>query len=323
MRYCTQCGTAARTEQAFCIRCGTQLGLPAEPQALAPATGSGPCPGPAEPDPPALATSRLYRDPEPGPPTAAWVPSESAGAGPQPPASSWQPSAAADTGPAWASSWPSPSPGGGQDGPQADSRQPGRRRGSRAGAAIAITAIVLVLGGGVAAGWKLLGHTAAGTVRPQSASTGAAAPPGTASPTSRADGAQGAGQLTVAIAPTASQQTNAPQVAAFLQTYFQAINTRDYSSYSYLFEPELRPTLQQFQNGYGSTHDSGAVLTDVSLTPVGLAAVVSFTSHQQPGDSATGTSCTSWDITLYLKPHGSTYWIVHPPANYHAHYHAC
>ena len=131
------------------------------------------------------------------------------------------------------------------------------------------------------------------------------------------------GQGTVAVAPAASQQTSAPQVAAFLATYFQAINTRDYSRYSSLFAPRLRPTPQQFQNGYGSTRDSGAVLTEISPTAVGLAAAVSFTSHQQPAESATGTSCTSWDITLYLRPNGGTYRIVHAPANYHARYQAC
>ncbi len=163
-------------------------------------------------------------------------------------------------------------------------------------------------------------HISAGTVRPSSATSSPVAPSGTASP---ASGMQDAGQGTVAVAPAASQQTSAPQVAAFLATYFQAINTRDYSRYSSLFAPRLRPTPQQFQNGYGSTHDSGAVLTEISPTAVGLAAAVSFTSHQQPAESATGTSCTSWDITLYLRPNGGTYRIVHAPANYHARYQAC
>ena len=196
-----------------------------------------------------------------------------------------------------------------------------------------IAAIVLALGGGAAAGWKLLRHenvhhtaaprVSARNIQSQSASTTPAVSPSTASQASPASGAQDTGPATVAIAPTASQQTSAPQVATFLETYFQAINTRDYSLYSSLYEPALRPTLQQFQNGYRSTHDSGAVLTDLSPTAIGLAATVSFTSHQQPADSATGTSCTSWNITLYLEPLGSTYQIVHPPDGYHAQYQAC
>ncbi len=308
MRYCTQCGTAVGMEQAFCTRCGARLGLAAESQTSAPPPGSAPSPSPAEPDPPPPAASWLYREPGLEPPTAAWGTSVSAGTLPRTPAPSWQPSALADT--------ECPSAGWGQPGSQADFRLPGRRRDGRVGAVIAIAAIVLVLGGGVAAGWKLLAHktvhhtassqASAGTIRPPSPGATAAALPGT-----------------VTVAPTASQQTSAAPVAAFLETYFHAINTRDYSSYLSLFAPELRPTLQQFQNGYGSTHDSGAVLTGVFPTAVGLAAALSFTSHQQPVDSPTGTSCTSWNITLYLKPHGGTYWIVQPPAEYHARYQAC
>ncbi len=194
-------------------------------------------------------------------------------------------------------------------------------------------AIVLVLGGGAAAGWKLLGHQSArptagphastGTAGLPSASAATATPAGTASQASPVSGAQNGGQHVVAVAPAVSQLTGAPQIAAFLQTYFQAINNRDYGSYSALFEPRLRPTLQQFESGYATTRDSGAMLSGISPMAGGLAAAVSFASHQQPADSPTGTSCTSWNITLYLKPHGSTYWIVHPPAGYHAHYQAC
>ena len=163
----------------------------------------------------------------------------------------------------------------------------------------------------------------AGTVGPQPSSTSAAAPSASASQASPASSALNTGPGAVAIAPALSQQASSPQVAAFLQSYFRAINARDYSRYSSLFEARLRPTFQQFENGYRSTHDSGAELTGISPTQVGVAAAVSFTSHQQPADSPTGTSCTSWDITLYLKPRGSTYRIVSPPANYHSHYQAC
>lgn len=332
MRHCTQCGTAAGTEHAFCTRCGAHLGPPAEPSAPVSAAGSGPRLSPAA-DPPAPAASGPYRDSGPESPTAAWAPSEPVGSAPQAPAPSRQASAPADTGGESASSWLSPYAGTGQAGPQADFQLPGRRQGRRIGTIAAAAAIVLVLGGGAAVGWKLLGHNtvrhtagpqvSAGTVRPRPASTSAAAPPGTASQPTPASGSPDTGQATVGVAPAASQQTSAPQVAAFLDAYFQAINTRDYSSYISLYQPELRQTLQQFQNGYRSTQDSGAVLTDVTPTAFGLAAAVSFTSHQQPADSATGTSCTSWDITLYLEPHGGTYWIVRAPADYHAHYQAC
>lgn len=312
MRYCTQCGTAAGAEQAFCNHCGSQFRPPAEPQAPAqpPTAGYGPGQGPAEPQPTVPGASWMDRDLGPGTSTATWV-------SPAP----------ADAGAGTASGRPSPSGGAAQPRPLAGLQPPDRSRGGRVGVAITIVAIIVALGGGLAA-WRVLGHktvrptagphVSASTVRPRSSST--AAP---ATPTSPASSALNTGPGAVAIAPALSQQANSPQVAAFLESYFQAINTRDYSQFSSLFEPRLRPTFQQFENGYGSTHDSRAVLTRMSPTPVGVAVAVSFTSHQHPADSPTRTSCTSWDVTLYLKPHGSTYQIVSPPAGYHAHYHAC
>ena len=334
MRYCTQCGTAAAAEQVFCNHCGSQLRPLTEPQvpAQAPAAGYGPGPGPAEPRPAAPAAS--WPDPDLGPedPTTAWPSRASADALAPPPPPSWQSPAPADAGAEPTSGRPSPSGGAGQAGPPADLQPPDGRRGGHAGVVVAIVAIVLALGGGLAA-WKLLGHktvhhtagphVSAGTVRPQSSSTSAAAPRTSSPQASPASSALNTGPGGVAIAPALSQQAGSPQVAAFLENYFQAINTRDYSRYSSLFESRLRPTFGQFESGYRSTHDSRALLTGISPTPVGVAAAVSFTSHQQPADSPTGTSCTSWDITLYLKPHGRTYLIVSPPAGYHAHYQAC
>ena len=331
MRYCTQCGTAAGAEQAFCNHCGSQLRPPAEPQAPAqpPTAGYGPGPGPTEPQPTVLDASWMDRDLGPGTSTATWVSPAPADAGALLPAPSWQPPAPADAGAGTASGRPSPSGGAAQPRPLAGLQPPDRSRGGRVGVAITIVAIIVALGGGLAA-WRVLGHKtvrptagrhlSASTVRPRSSSTSAAAP---ATPTSPASSALNTGPGAVAIAPALSQQANSPQVAAFLESYFQAINTRDYSQFSSLFEPRLRPTFQQFENGYSSTHDSRAVLTRISPTPVGVAVAVSFISHQHPADSPTRTSCTSWDVTLYLKPHGSTYQIVSPPAGYHAHYHAC
>lgn len=334
MRYCTRCGTAAGAEQAFCNHCGSQLLPSTEPQATAqtPTVGFGPGPGAAEPEPPEPAASWLSHDPGPGASTATPVSQASTDAGAPLPGASWQLSAPAEAPVGAPSGRLSPPGGTGQAGPPAELQLPDPRRGGHAGVVITIVLIVLVLGGGVAA-WRLLGHNtghhtagpqvSTGTVGPQSSSTQAAVPSASAPQASPASSPLNTGPGAVAIAPALSQQANSPQVAAFLESYFQAINTRDYRKYSSLFAARLRPTFQQFQSGYRSTHDSHAVLTSISPRPVGVAAAVSFTSHQQPADSPTGTSCNSWDITLYLKPHGSTYRIVSPPASYHAHYQAC
>jgi hypothetical protein len=185
--------------------------------------------------------------------------------------------------------------------------------------------VVLVIGGGAAATWGLhKGNANHGTadVSARSERSGVASP-GSASQAPRAPATPNADQGMVTVAPAAGQEASAPMVAAFLATYFEAINSRDYQAYLSLFEPALRQTYQQFQKGYASTSDSSPVLAQLAPTAVGFAASVSFTSHQQPADSVTRTSCTLWGITLYLKPHGDTYIIVRPPANYRAQYHAC
>ncbi len=193
---------------------------------------------------------------------------------------------------------------------------------------ITVLAIVAVLAGSGVAAWKFLAHHAHTAAEPTvSASridgsrSSAANSPSQVSPTPTSQLTEGSAN--VAIAPSAGQQPSSPQVAAFLQTYFTAINTHNFGLYSPLFEPGLGPTLQQFNQGYGSTSDSDVTLASVSPAATGLAAAVSFTSHQEPATSPTDSSCTAWDITLYLQPQGSTYLIVPPPAGYHAQYRSC
>jgi hypothetical protein len=295
MRYCTQCGTALRTEYAFCTRCGSSLGPPA---------------------------------PEPGPPTAAWASAGESSTRSQPPVLSHTLELPGN-GHAADSSWLFSSVGG-QAGTRDDLQPPSgcRDRGKPAGHVgllIAVAVVVLVIGGGAAVTWGLhKGNANHGTaaVSARSERPGVASP-GSASQAPRTSGTQNADRGMVAVAPAAGQEASAPKVAAFLAAYFEAINARDYQAYLSLFEPVLRPTYQQFQNGYESTSDSSVMLAELVPTAVGFAATVSFTSHQEAADSVTRTSCTLWGITLYLKPHGDTYIIVPPPANYRAHYQTC
>lgn len=331
MRYCTQCGEAARPEQAFCVHCGSQLGQPAQHQApaSAPHSGSGPTETHAAAHP-----RSPYHYPEPGLPgsaraSSAPVPVE---AEPLSPAQSWPQPAAEGRKPVPVISWPPPPPIGNQPGgAPGEFRAPENQRRSRLGVIVAIAAAVLILGGAVV-GWKVLSHTSARHVtsghaatsptQPSSASTSTASPTGSPSLSSGTTD-PGHNPGAVAMAQAVSQQADAPRVATFLGRYFSAINNHDYALYSSLFVPEMRSSFQNFETGYRSTSDSRAVLTGISPVPGGVAASVSFTSHQHPADSPTGTACTSWDITLYLEPHGGTYWIMHAPPGYHAQYQAC
>jgi hypothetical protein len=132
----------------------------------------------------------------------------------------------------------------------------------------------------------------------------------------------------VAIAPAVAGKPAAHRVAALLKAYFGSINSRDYSTYSLLFIPEIRESVDHFNAGYRSTTDSGATL--VGLTSAGaqdLAATVTFTSRQNPADSPDHATCDRWNVVLTLTGTGTGagtgYLIARSPAGYHPTVHSC
>jgi hypothetical protein len=197
-----------------------------------------------------------------------------------------------------------------------------------------------VLAGGGAAAWKLLGHhttphhPAVGSSAGSTHQAGAGSPgspagnsPVPATPTqapspSPSPWAPG-GPFTVATGPGVTQQSSLPEVVSFLRSYFTAINSHDYGSFAPEWVSSQRPSPAQFQAGYGSTADSAATLTALSPTADGVAATVKFTSHQVPSASPTGTRCTAWRITLFLRARGSGYQIEAPPPGYRSRFRAC
>jgi hypothetical protein len=121
----------------------------------------------------------------------------------------------------------------------------------------------------------------------------------------------------VTIAAEAVQQPGASRIAAFLSRYFTAINSHDYQAYAALFLPGGQQLLSlQFHSAYQSTTDSAVTLTGLESAGAGLAARVTFKSHQPPAISITSTACTSWHVTFYLTQSGSWYLIASPPASY-------
>jgi hypothetical protein len=127
------------------------------------------------------------------------------------------------------------------------------------------------------------------------------------------------------MAPGMSQAPEAAQVDGFLVSYFTAINSRDYEQYARLLVPARRAQLTAagFARGYGSTTDTGASIVGISPTGHGVAATVTFTSRQRAAPGAGVTSCTDWDITLYLRWQGGTLLLGSPPRGYHAYHHTC
>jgi hypothetical protein len=197
---------------------------------------------------------------------------------------------------------------------------------------VATVAVVIVAGLGGAAAFELRhGH---GRANLQAGGAAAHARPPRSAPSS-ASGPSGHGgtgaavTATVAVASAVGHSAALPQVLAVLDRYFSAINQHDYAAYARLLDPQARQRspASAFSAGDGSTTDSGETLTGLaemgSGGDAGLAAAVTFTSHQQPVDSPDHSDCDAWSITLYLVPEGSGYLIGLPPAGYQGSFTSC
>jgi len=208
----------------------------------------------------------------------------------------------------------------------------------------ALAAVALL--GGVITAWAAFGQHQAGpgsrlagrqTTATRQASAG---PPGRVVPSPSPPGpspsrpgpspsppgpAPGGAATVVTMAPGMSQAPDAAQVDGFLVSYFTAINAHDYQQYARLLIPARRAqlTAADFARGYGSTADTGASIVGISATGPGVAATVTFTSQQRAAPGMAVTSCTYWDITLYLRRHHGTLLIATPPPTYHAYHRPC
>ncbi len=226
-------------------------------------------------------------------------------------------------------------------------RAAGQGSGRRRKIIAAALAVVVTAAGGTALALVLTrGHAQAGTplahtggtgqqpaTGPQAQATSPSQPvlqtpvatPSQASP-SVSPAAPTAADNSVAVAPGVDTDPNASPVENLLTSYFTAINNHDYQGYVSLFDQQFQQSFspQQFTVGYGSTADSGITLTGISTTGSGgLAATVTFTSHQQPSQSPDKASCENWTITLYLEQQGGGYVIGNPPPGYHSAHQPC
>jgi hypothetical protein len=366
MSFCPKCGRQRRVDVRFCGGCGNDFGQtaagggtaspaePAEPATFEPPAEPTRWDAPAEPtrwDAPAGQT-RLDSPPGAVRPDryASWFAEPSAAGEANPlrdePAGEWE---AADTvyaKPAQATAhtptyappsqpapgYPPPAPAG-----------PGRRSGGRGTAILVILVILVVLGagGGAYALTRSHGRTTAQppsnpTVTAQ-ASTAAPAVQAPASPVVNASGSPTASPSasatpspartgTVQVAPGVTSDPAEPGVEAYLNRYFNSINTHDYSEYNSLLDAQGQQSdsRSSFDSGYATTKDSNEVLTGIEDTGGGsLTANVSFTSHQSPADSIDDSACDNWQISLYLVPQGNSYVATAVPPGYHAAHTAC
>ena len=197
--------------------------------------------------------------------------------------------------------------------------RPDRRPRLSSGHGMTITAMVTtvaLLGTFAVAAWQV-GH-----IRSQPPATGSSLaargrPAGTPDPgpsparaaSSVSPGAPAA-HGAVTVGPAAAAQPHVHRVVTLLDRYFSAINAHDFQAYRSLFIPAIRAGMHNFGDSYQSTRDSRARLTGLSVTgPQGLAAMVTFVSHQDPAASPDHAVCNRWHVTLFLKHDGRSYHI--------------
>jgi hypothetical protein len=345
MSFCTKCGRP-RTGSQFCGGCGHDFGeqapdsgtpLRAQPGTEAPAEqtpGAGPFDAtrwdrPADVTRAESAADRwettdtIYAKPGPAPAYPPRPPAASA----FPPPSAPPPSAPSSSAPPpWAPADPGRGSGGGR----------------RAAFIVVLVLVVLAAGGGAyALVSRSSGHSAAQSSGQPTVSSGAGATasssPGSVTSAASASASPSASPSAsakprptqtgaVRVAAGVAGNSAAPQVEAFLNRYFNSINTRNYSEWNSLLDAQGQQGDSQstFESGYATTKDSNEIITGITETGGGdVTANVSFTSRQSPADSIDHSACNDWQLSFFLEPQDGGYVATTPPSGYHAAYTDC
>lgn len=313
MRFCTACGTPVSGTRSYCTQCGAGIRRAADPHLAAAQVGAArgdqtqpaaaPPPSPAGPPVTAQATAPVRTAPGPVRP---------------------EPSISLPS--TWMADFDQPpEPPGHGEPPPLPAAAPASGR-----TLLAVALVAVIIAAGTAAWMAGSSQPRAGrqpaavsAISPGSArhADRAARPasPRPSTPTPIPSSRQGI----VSVSPALAHRPDAQQVAGFLDSYFAAVNHREYLEYSSLFERWHHLTRAEFDRGYRTTHDSSALLVGLSSSQNTLTATVTFTSHQDPSASPNHATCTDWRIVLYLRRVGDVYLIGPPPAGYHATYHGC
>ncbi|HUY51491.1 MAG TPA: hypothetical protein VMV92_38275 [Streptosporangiaceae bacterium] len=341
MRFCTRCGAPVSGMLRYCTRCGVPIGQqlasgapvsagigaqvstggqPETSTAAHPETSTGGDPQISEHQ---MSEHQMSAETEPAASTGSEPQTSAAGdthVSVMPPVAAWLP------GFIQIDDVPGDDPL-----PPVSPPSPSRRGTSSRGPRIAALVAAGVVAVGVGALLASNNHPTAargGPARPSQARSAQPTVQHSRSPSPRASASAAAsrpaaGRALVVIAPALADKAVAQQIAALLDSYFAAVNDRDYKEYSSLFELRHHLTAGQFTSGYRSTRDSDAALIGLVDNNRGLAATVTFQSQQNPAASPEHARCNDWRITLYLRRIGGVYLIGPPPPGYRALYHTC
>jgi hypothetical protein len=157
-----------------------------------------------------------------------------------------------------------------------------RLRGRRLTMVLTIV-LVVVLGGGASAAWAL------GRTRPGPMPDGYAAGPSASE--------------SVEVSSAAGLHPRAGEVRQTLQTYFDAINRRDFQAWLAVVGPEqsVNQTVEDWSRAYSTTVDSNLVIADIADDPLRVRLV--FTSEQavEFAPKRLPVTCINWDLTYLLS----------------------
>jgi hypothetical protein len=207
------------------------------------------------------------------------------------------------------------------DRPSGYERQARERTGSthRGRWLIAVAAVLLVAGGGVAAALFLL-HPSHG----KSVATGGNTPLTSTTQPSQSPSANPTPSPSPSPPPAPTHvkvdgvrvgisavntNANATAVAQTLGSYFGGINAQNYTQAYNTFTPSLQASIpyQNWSSGLTTTRDTAVVVQSIQHHPNGAVNVtVSFRSHQSPQyGPVAGDTCDNWLLDYRLVPSGS------------------
>jgi hypothetical protein len=348
MGFCKKCGRPRSGDNRFCAGCGTEFpAVQAVEETYVQPIEEAQTAVPVTAPPPAVEATRIepmpaaaYGPPEPA--ADSWRTDDTVYAAPPqtrppqatpPQATGFPPPAPAFPPPSTPAFQPASTPAG-----------PRRRSVGGRSTAFIIVGVVVALaagGGAYALVSRSPGHaTAQPPARPAvtvPASAAASIAPSSSSPTASASAAPSLSPTatatpspaqtgTVRAAPGVVGNPAEPQVDAYLNRYFNSINTRNYSEYNSLLDAQKQQADSRsgFDSGFATTKDSNEVLTGIVDTGGGsLTANVSFTSRQSPADSIDQSACNNWQLSVFLVSQGKGYVMTAAPAGYRASHTDC
>ena len=140
--------------------------------------------------------------------------------------------------------------------------------------------------------------------------SGSAPPPTVSTTESSVPAGAEPGPAVVAMTPDVAGSAVGKQVQQLLQTYFDAINNRNYENWLSVVTQQraAQQTQTQFQSGYATTSDGSIRVLRIDTAPTGMSVLLTFHSVQDLAHAPTQArfSCVQWQVVYPLVNQGGT-----------------